>query len=170
MTGSESRQFNFFCLPEEAGVLDKALERWRARTLLLPCREPQPRLAASVLSVDSECWLGVFLCPEELVSGVRFRLVEEQGYYVIDQIRSPVVEFARPFKDSTILRRSRLYVRCGYWEEDRWNDHPHQLLEFYDSLVAALRSTLLTKQRRLGGLLSAGAVEFERRGGVLSQV
>ena len=170
MTSSESRQFNFFCLPEEVGVLDNALERWRGRTVVLPCREPRPRLATSVLSVDSACWLDVFLCPDELLSGVRFRLIEDQGHYVIDQVRSPVIEFVRPFKDSTVLRRSRLYVRCGYWEEERWNDHPRQLLEFYDALVAELRNTLLTKQRRLGGLLSAGAVEFERRGGVLSQV
>jgi hypothetical protein len=165
----ESRQFNFFCLPEEVNVLLPTLLSNNAEIVGLPLRTSDVAVLPQFPSVDEGFWFLVLLCPSSLLPSVRTHYVEAQKYHLVDQLRSPIVEFSMPFKDEKSLRRSRFYMHAGYWEHEKWIEHPDAVKLLYDRLVLKIKS-ILTKERRFGDLISNGALEAEKSGVELRQM
>jgi hypothetical protein len=64
-------------------------------------------------------WPSMFLAREADLDLIRVHLVEQQGYYLIDDFCSPVVEWS-PGYDPTRHRsgRRRLWFPTGYWDDD----------------------------------------------------
>lgn len=118
-------QVNFYLDPVDTASLEQAL-----RTLgplhVLHSRSPgpQPKILDSVtLEENGKPWLFFCLVRPEDMAAVVTAPVPAQGYWTIDELRSPVVELTRCFFDGATLRRGRLYYVDGYynangvWEE-----------------------------------------------------
>jgi hypothetical protein len=63
-----------------------------------------------------EDWLHLFLVRPDDVEQVVARHVPAQGYWSVDALPSPVVEFQRCFFDGKVLRRGRVYFVENYYD------------------------------------------------------
>lgn len=69
--------------------------------------------------------LTVFLARTAPVTAVLTRPVPAQGYWVVDGLRSPVIEVSRCFVSAEGIRPGRLYYTDGYYGEDGlWIEKP----------------------------------------------
>lgn len=111
------KQARLFLLPDDYGDVQSAIERYgRARFL------PDPLPGQAVSSIDSlflgleqmgKVNLTVFIAREQDLERVKTKFVPGQGYYVVDDLKSPVVEFTRCYFTGSLLRQGRIYFRTG---------------------------------------------------------
>lgn len=59
-----------------------------------------------------------YLVRAEDVPSLVLTHVPAQGYWSLDVIRAPVVEFTRCFLDGRLLRRGRIYYREWFYDSD----------------------------------------------------
>jgi hypothetical protein len=86
-------------------------------------------------------WPSMFLAREADLDLIRVHLVEQQGYYLIDDFCSPVVEWS-PGYDPTRHRsgRGRLWFPTGYWDDDgEFVQMPSGFLRWGDRLLRWVR-------------------------------
>ena len=171
MTGSGSKQLNFFAMPEELDCLLGVLDNQDASIIGQPSSSPAPEILEHFPLMNEKWWADVLLCPTSLVSRIQFEFVKEQQYYLVDKFRSPIIEFMRPVPYRNELRRSRFYMHNGYWNrDDEWIAHPQEVGVLYHSLVTFVRRNLLIDEKRFGFRISRAAREFEEKGGVIRQL
>lgn len=106
-----SHQVNFFLDPTDTRNLESEL-RSLGPLLVLHSRSPsaKPRVVDSVsFEEEGRPWLFFHLVRPEDLDAVVTRHVPAQGYWVVDEQSSPVVQFIRCGFDGRILRRGRLY-------------------------------------------------------------
>lgn len=63
-------------------------------------------------------WLYFFLVRADDVGSVVMRHVPAQGYWTVDVVKSPVIEFNRCFMGDHLLRRGRLYFLDTFYGVD----------------------------------------------------
>lgn len=63
--------------------------------------------------------LRICLTRPEDVDKIVLKHIEKQGYSIIDDIRSPVIQFSRCYYKDGLLRRGRFYFISGYYNDDR---------------------------------------------------
>jgi hypothetical protein len=86
-------------------------------------------------------WPSMFLAREADLDLIRVDLIERQGYYLIDFLRSPVIEWS-PGYDPTGHRSGlgRLWFPTGYWDDDgEFVAMPSGFLGCGDRLLAWVR-------------------------------
>jgi hypothetical protein len=86
-------------------------------------------------------WSTMFLARDADLDLIRVHLVEQQGYYLIDVLRSPVVEWS-PGYNPTRHRsgRGRLWFPTGYWDDEgKFVQMPSGFLGWGDRLLRWVR-------------------------------
>src|SRR5688572_19044008 len=79
---------------------------------------PTPKtLSDSVVAEMGKTWLAIGAARPEDLGAIRFTLVQAQGYFTVDILRSPIVELSRCFFDGNQLRRGRLYYTSEFYDE-----------------------------------------------------
>lgn len=140
-------QVNFYATPpdiDRLGALIGCLES----TTVLHDRSPsaKPRVLPSLTFKDKDNeqpLLFYFLVREEDVSKVVTRHVSAQGYWAVDVLESPVVEFSSCYFDGKILRRGRVhYVDGFYGEGGAWIDKPESFRAWARNLFKVTRKAL----------------------------
>jgi len=110
-------QINFFLSPDDVLKLEKEITSLE-NTLILKdqSRGPFPAAAKSTeLTENDRQWLFFYLVRERDLDYVVTEEVKTQGYWRIDDMFSPVVEFTRSNFDGEIFRRGRLYYNDAYY-------------------------------------------------------
>ena len=114
-----SRQINFFIVPEDFPEI---------RSFLLQnniCAIPQPLPSAAIaytkeLTAPKEKEFDkVFLSNLSFLDNIKVDYIAKQNYYLIDDLRSPVIEFSRGgahFGNPGILDSGRLYFTTSYYD------------------------------------------------------
>jgi hypothetical protein len=98
-----------------------------------------------LLPLSPERFMTVFLARREDVSLIKSSFVEQQGYWSIDSLTSPVVEFSLPYERDTGAVRpwpsgGRLWFSTGWWGEfDEWATQPTGFVDWADSLLRWIR-------------------------------
>ena len=110
--------------------------------------------------------LTLYLARPADVGAVAFREVAEQGYWTVDDLRSPVVELTRCYFDGKMLRSGRLFYETGYYGGDgAWVDKPKAFLAWAEALLGAARKAL-RREPRLDAYLGPEARELHDRNAV----
>jgi hypothetical protein len=80
-----------------------------------------------------------FVCLAKEIGQVEFRYIETMGYWMVEDTRSPVVEYTFGLQDGRGLGNGRLYYGNGYFEGEDWVPHSDDFNEFADSLFRWVR-------------------------------
>jgi hypothetical protein len=138
-------QINFYLDPMDMVALEQTI-RTLGPLLVLHSRSPvpEPRILDSVsIEENGQPWLFVHLVRHEDLQAVVTRHVPAQGYWTIDVVKSPVIEFNRCFFDCTILRRGRLYYVDGYYDANQvWEDKPQSFQQWAKAVLAKAKKSL----------------------------
>lgn len=143
------KQVNFVLLPSDLKVLEEELGHI-GPFIVLHSRsksEEVKRLGGLGTDKSGEDWLYLFLVRPEDVELVITQPVATQGYWSIDALRSPVIEFQRCFYDGHRLRRGRAYFVEEYYDA---NKHLVQKPEAFRIWAQSVLNTIRRKLRRQG--------------------
>lgn len=111
------KQVNFYLLPDDAAKLEAKL-RDKEPLIVLHSRSDSsmPRALAHLnFEENGRRWLYFYLVRPEDLNDVVMRHVPAQGYWVVDALRSPVIEFTQCFFDGHDLRRGRIYYVDNFY-------------------------------------------------------
>lgn len=138
-------QINFYATPADIAVLGAAAARVEPM-LVLHDRSPTaaPRVLPSLDHHDgTQRQLHFSLVREQDLARVATEHVPTQGYWIVDVLRSPVLEFSSCFFDGKILRRGRIYYVDGFYGEDgAWVEKPESFRTWAKRVRAAIRKPL----------------------------
>ena len=113
-------QVNFYVTPQDRTLLEERL-REIGPMLVLHSRSPTSavrKLETLDFAENGKPWLFFYLVRPEDLSAIITRHVPVQGYWTIDVLKSPVVEFNSCFFNGDKLRRGRVYYIDSYYGED----------------------------------------------------
>lgn len=113
-------QLTLFLSPQDTMQLEERL-RSALPMVILHSRAPtqHPRIVTTLnWNEGGVPWLYFFLVRAEDVPSLVLTHVPAQGYWSLDVIRAPVVEFNRCFFDGRLLRRGRIYYREWFYDSD----------------------------------------------------
>jgi hypothetical protein len=140
-----SSQVNFFLTPVDQLLLEQRLKKECPVVFLgIPLEQPAPRLLSTLeVARYGEEWLTVFLAHPDSLGALVFDHVPKQGYWLVDDERSPVIELSRCFYDGKVLKRGRLYYIKGFYDEaGRWVDKPADFLAWAKKVFSVTRKGL----------------------------
>jgi len=140
------RQVNFFLDRRDLDGFEAFF--WSSEDVVALC-QPTPSadlVTAGSLRPEAENqlrpWPSMFLARDVDLDLVLVRLVKQQSYYLIDTLRSPVIEWSPAYEPVTGHRggRGRLWFPTGYWNEDRvYVEMPRGFLRWGDRLLRWVR-------------------------------
>ncbi len=165
-------QVSFYILPDDIAEIESAigqLEPMRVLHSRSPSRDP--RVLPSCHFYDEDAghpWLSYYLVRECDLGDVVTRYVSAQGYWSIDSLRSPVMEFSSCYFDGEIIRRGRLYYVDGFYDEEAWIEKSEG---FRHWAKAVLRVTKKRLERHDSDYVGRAASEWvDREGGRLVEL
>jgi hypothetical protein len=139
-------QLNFYALPAGIAQLERVLRETEDIAILHSRSESVELRIVDSLDVhehDTQ-WLFFFLVRRADLADVVTRHVPAQGYWAIDDTRSPVIELTRCFFDDTVLRRGRLWYADGFYGIDRaWVEKPKEFRDWGQKVLLRARRTLM---------------------------
>lgn len=139
-------QLNFFLTPRDTAGLESRL-REIGPLVVLHKQAPtsQPRVLPNIECVDSgRRWLYFCLVRPDDLPSVVMRHVPAQGYWTVDELRSPAIELTACYFDDRILRRGRLYYVDKYYGTDGAQvKKPDDFLAWAKAVLAATRKHLI---------------------------
>ena len=106
-------QVNFLMLPTDLPMI-KAAIRNTGEVRFLADRTPTAEpIEIATLAFDAGEMgrrpLGAYIARSSELGEVKTKFVETQGYWLIDSLSSPVIEFSPCYFDGNVLRRGRTY-------------------------------------------------------------
>ncbi len=141
-------QVNFF-LPRQRSTLglEQAFHSVRAiscASFSVPLYLLPAGFARALKAIEKgEVWLYYFLVREAALNLVTLREVPAQGYWAIDSLRSPVIEFSRCFFDGTQIRSGRLFFDEGYYDDnDAWVVKPAEFSDWANAVKGVAKKLL----------------------------
>jgi hypothetical protein len=104
---------------------------------------PRPRVLNSVTFQEAgQPWLFYYLVNPEDVDSITMREVPAQGYWVVDSLRSPVIEFTKSFCDNKSIRAGRLWYDVKYYEGDNLLQKSQSFQSWASQIFKVARNTL----------------------------
>lgn len=156
-------QVNFYATPTDVAELEVSIGSLEPM-LILHDRSPtaEPRVLPSLIfTEDAQPLLFYFLVREKDLAKVVTGHVPAQGYWSVDILRSPIVEFNSCYSDGKVLRRGRAYYVDGlYGEDDAWVEKPES---FRIWAKAVLRTTKRVLKRHGIDYIGKDAMDWLQR-------
>jgi hypothetical protein len=142
MTG---RQVSFYLTPLDQSELEARLHAAAEIFFIEGCsNQARPQQLADATVADmGKTPLRIYLVRPEDMASVVFRFVEDQQVWLVDDLRSPVIEFDRCYFARDLLRRGRLYYVPKYYREDGvFVSKSADFLAWSDGLLKVARKSL----------------------------
>ena len=104
----------------------------------------EPSLVESMnFSEGEKQWLFMYLAQTADLHNIHYNHVSTQGYWSVDVLRSPVIEFTGCYFDGDIPRRGRLYYVDGFYgSEDLWKEKPEPFRRWARSVLSKTKRSL----------------------------
>ena len=166
------RQIRYFLSPSDFDDLETSLlVAGDCAVLHSRSRGPFPQVVESSSSEgDGRQWLFFYLARKSDLDAVVTKEIVTQGYWTIDSMISPVVEFSRCYFDGKILRQGRMYFTESYYDK---NDQHIPKSQGFRSWAAALLKKAKGLQHHdndLQAYLGREAILLRNEGVHLSQI
>jgi hypothetical protein len=159
-------QVNFYATPTDIEKMEEGLRNLEPMIVLHSrSTSAAPRVLRSlILSEEARPWLYFFLVREGDLGEVVTRQIPSQGYWSIDVVRSPVVEFSSGNLERKALRRGRVYYIEGFYGEGEvWIEKSEDFRKWAKSVVSFMKSALKKQGTEYAG--SDALAWQEREGG-----
>jgi len=159
-------QINFFLHPADTQALLHRLEVVEDFTIInRRSYDGEPAILKNFdHKLDGHDWLYFDLVRSDDLKRVVLRHVPEQGYWIVDVLDSPVIEFSKCFFDGTILRRGRVYYTSSYYKGGELVSKSEAFLSWAKKIFAATRKGL---SRKNSGYIGPSADQWLVNGGRL---
>ncbi len=109
---------------------------------------PTPIILQGSAGVEQKFKGNFWLCLGVELGDVVLRHVDAQGYWMVDQISSPVVEYTSLKQDGQGIGDGRLYVATGHYVGEEWVAWSPQFIGLADSAFTWVRRNF----KRSGGV------------------
>jgi hypothetical protein len=101
-------------------------------------------------------------------ASLKSEYISTQGYYLIDVLTNPVIEFSRCIQREKEIQRGRLYYVSKFSNEDgQWRERPQEFLRLAKRLFSISKKFCVTS--RDGIYIGPDALRLEAQGLKLSQ-
>ena len=163
-----SKQIGVYLLPDDLSELEPLLRKGTDITITgsrTPSAYELDERQNLVERPRSDDPLKVFFLRAADRADVSLQSVDGQSFWVLDELRSPVVELSRCYYNGTELRRGRFYFHQGYWGGDeKWVDKSKGFVEWANRTFSAIRRSL-SRDAGLDAYLGPHAKAWIARGG-----
>jgi hypothetical protein len=144
-----SKQLNFYATPGELPEFENYFKEKDAVFITLPFASEADFVRRSVSTrasnKESE---KIYLTTTAFLPQVKTEFIEKQGYYLIDELRSAVMEFIRPLPNlfTGNIERSRFYyVKSYYGEADEVITKDEAFTGWCEALMKGFAKQFLVK-------------------------
>lgn len=140
------KEIRFYLAPEDLVDMDRQLKQ-KVHFIVIADRSSNanPILAELVFPCDQNVKpnLWIHLARHEDFENIVLRYVPAQSYWVVDVLRSPVIEFSRSFFDGVIMRQGRMFFDTGYYDADgKWVEKPEAFLTWAANMFKSTKKVL----------------------------
>jgi len=165
-------QFSFYQTPKDIAGMEQRLHKRVDFVIFLDeSRCASPHVVDSLnVEENGRRVLRYRLARREDIDLIVMRHVPKQGYWIVDEQASPVIELGTCFTDGTIIRRSRAYYVDGlYGPDGQWMMKSEEFSKWAKIVLATLKKTLkpLEPGRRLTDYIGEDAAAWHAAGGKL---
>ena len=139
-----SRQINFFLTAfDQASLLERFSDRGDFAIVnpVSPNGAPHLLETAEIKAMGTDR-LAIFLVQRDRIDDIQFKFIAKQTYYIVDVVRSPVIEFDRCYHHANRLNRGRLYFVTAYFDERILIRKDEAFVAWTSSLIAIARRKL----------------------------
>lgn len=147
-----SKQINFFAVPEDLKQFEIFFKQREIYTIKLPVYNPEDFLSQDNISVmaNNKEWTKVYLTKKSFLENIIIQKIEEQNYYLFDEVKSNMLEFRRPLPNpfTHLMGCSRFYYITSYWDSTgikRGKDP--EFVAWADKLVKEFKKEFLIKEK-----------------------
>jgi hypothetical protein len=147
-------QLNYFLMPEDMRLLEKRL-REKCPVVFLDTRSQQPapiQLPDLEVAEFGKTRLRVILAPPDALQSVVLEYIPQQGYWLVDSTRSPVIELDRCYYDGKLLRKGRLYYERQFVDKGAWVEKSAAFQAWAKKVFSVARMGLLRAPEALAYL------------------
>ncbi len=154
-----SKQVNFYALNDE---LIEFFQNVDVIIIGLPIFDKQIKTLNSLeeaISLNFKWPLQYRLTNREFLDGIVLKFVEKQEYYLIDSLRSPVVDISLCYNnlETNRIRRGRMCFQTGYYKEDgAWQKKEKEFLDWAEQLLKSFTKRIKLKKDKYNDIISAG--------------
>jgi hypothetical protein len=145
----KSKQINFFISPDDWEAINHFFIDHGACFIKQPIHDLKNMLTTDISTKEDGDFNKVFLTKAEYISSIKTRYLETQNYYLVDDLRSNVVEFSRGGFSSVsndALERARLYFVSQYFEDEITVKKDTSFLSWAESLLLSFKKQFLTNR------------------------
>lgn len=163
-----SRQVNFYAIENEIFEVENYLRHLNYLVMALPIYNNNVVSYPSIReAVESRpVWpFSYEITSQSFLKDIKLDFIEKQNYFLVDSLRSPVIDFTLSFlsEDRRTLRRGRLYFKLGFYGQDQsWQQKNSDFIEWADDFVGHFRKALSFKVDKFDNLLSKGAYQLSK--------
>ncbi len=137
------KQFNFYYSPQQLMAIDDYLHKKGFVILDSPSKDKVFPVLTSVSELSETGSYIKYLCRKEFPESLEIDFIPTQNYYLIDPIKSNVIEFIQPFFDEKLQKEKpgRIYfVKNYYNEQDELIEKPAEFIKFAEALMRKVKA------------------------------
>lgn len=156
------KQIQLYLVPEDISEFEAVMQQKGVAILRRYSSESKPEVAGTaVFRTPESTGVDGFLVRREDLEVVASRSVPEQAHWVVDALRSPVIEFSGCNFDGKILKRGRLFYDTGFYETSGlWVDKP-QVFQDWAKDVFKFARKIFPKDENLGAYVGSNARHWQ---------
>ena len=163
-------QIRFFLGPNDLSELETRLRSVEEMAILYSrSPKPEPKIVDSISFTENGALWALYLARASDLPDVKLKHVPAQGYWVVENLFSPVVEVSRCYYDGKVLKQGRLYYTDGFYDDSEWVEKPPAFTAWAKRLFTAARKTL-KNDKELMAYVGSEAMEMRARGVVFKSV
>ncbi len=139
-----SHQVNYYVTPDDMKLIVAKL--MAIETMHVLSRKSSSPVAEVVpeMSICDPPYLTYYLVRAADLASVVTRSVPAQGYWVVDDLYSPVVECSTSYVGEGIIRRDRVYFKNGYYGADgAWIEKPEAFRKWGMKVLRTIKKSLV---------------------------
>ncbi len=139
-----SHQLNYFLSPSDMSLMFNRIKNVR-RVLILNMQFPNstPVIMTEQDVFNERKWPSFGLVRPEDLPLLITKHIPTQGYWLVDEHKSPIIKFGRCYFDDKILRESRLYYTDGdYDANDTWVEKSDEFKKWAKAVFRAAKKGL----------------------------
>ncbi|MRG93614.1 hypothetical protein [Polyangium spumosum] len=163
-------QSGFYLTPKDKADLEQRL-REKTDFIILLDESPtaSPRVVDSLnFSEPDNPWWSKYLARPEDLDKITTRHVKTQGYWTVEYLFSPVLEFSGCFFDGKILRRGRVYYVDGFYGPDGgWVEKSEAFRKWARMVHTTIKKSLKRRDSQYVEYIGADAQAWVDAGGQL---
>jgi len=134
----DSKQYNFFPNKEELDKLEKYLQSKGFILLSVPAKELPFQISEQIIQNQKDIWPIRYITQNKFLEKVNTKYIEEQNYYTIDVISSPVIELVLPknMYQKKESQQSRVYFVTSYFDSNKkWIEKDSEFIALANNIL-----------------------------------